>query len=442
MIPFYRLALVAAFISVPLSAQEQDLRSDLAADMPALMELYRDLHTNPELSFQEHETAKKLAGRMRQMGFAVTEGVGRTGVVAVLENGPGPVVLLRTDMDGLPVTERTGLPFASRVTATSNSGAHSGVMHACGHDVHMTSWIGAAQLLSERTGQWSGTLVMIAQPAEELGEGSRAMLEDGLFERFPKPDYAITFHDAAQYPAGMIGYSPGFAMANVDSVDIIVHGVGGHGAYPHTTKDPVVLASSIVTKLQTLVSRESDPLDSAVVTVGSFHAGTKHNVISDEAKLQLTVRSYSDASRALLLDGIRRIVRGEAIAAGIPEDMLPEVTVEQNFTPATYNSPEFTKDMMALLQGRFGEERVREVSPVMGGEDFANYRRADPENIKSLLFWVGGVAPGDYAASQAGEKDLPSLHSALWAPEAATVISTAAESLTVMTLELLGKGAD
>ncbi|GAA4037187.1 amidohydrolase [Parerythrobacter jejuensis] len=428
---------VVSALAIAMPAQANDLREALSEDMPGLMELYRDLHANPELSFEEVETAKKLAIRARELGFDVTEGVGKTGVVAVMRNGDGPTVMLRADMDGLPVVEQTGLPYASKRIATPASGVETGVMHACGHDTHMTAWIGAAQLLAERKDEWSGTLVMILQPAEELGLGALAMLEDGLFERFPKPDYVLGFHDAAQFPAGMIGYSPGYALANVDSVDVTVKGIGGHGAYPHTTKDPIVLASAIVMKLQTLVSRESSPLDPAVVTVGSFLAGSKHNIISDEAKLQLTVRSYSDESRKLLLDGIRRIARGEAIAAGLPDDRMPEVTVIEPYTPSTYNTPEFTEQVMAGLRQRFGDDRVMQVPSVMGGEDFGQFYRADRENIESLIFWVGGVPEDDFAASQRGEMELPSLHSPFWAPDAEKVIVTATEAMAAATLDLM-----
>jgi len=431
--------LAAAALAVVLAApaHADELRDAVAADIPALMELYRDLHAHPELSFQEVETAKKLAARMRELGFAVTENVGRTGVVAVMENGAGPTVMLRADMDGLPVVEQTGLPFASKEVAVPASGVETGVMHACGHDTHMTAWIGAAQQLAERKDEWSGTLVMILQPAEEIGEGALAMIEDRLYTRFPKPDYVIAFHDAAQFPAGTIGYSPGYALANVDSVDITVPGVGGHGAYPHTTKDPIVLASAIVMKLQTLVSRESSPLDPTVVTVGSFHAGAKHNIISDEAKLQLTVRSYSDETRKMLLDGIARIARGEAIAAGMPEDKMPTVTVADPYTPSTFNSPDFTEQVMTGFRTRFGEDRVVEVPSVMGGEDFGQFLRADPDGLKSLIFWVGGVPQAEFDAAQKGEGTLPSLHSPFWAPDAEKVIATAAEALTAATLDLL-----
>ena len=419
-------------------AQADELRNAISADLPALVELYQDLHANPELSFQEVETAKKLAARARALGFAVTEGVGKTGVVAVMTNGDGPTVMLRADMDGLPVIEQTGLPYASKRRAVPATGIETGVMHACGHDTHMAAWIGTAQQLAERRKDWSGTLVMILQPAEEIGEGAKAMLDDGLYTRFPKPDYVLAFHDAAQAPAGTIGYAKGFALANVDSVDIVVPGVGGHGAYPHTTKDPVVLASSIVMRLQTLVSRELNPTDSAVVTVGSFQAGSKHNIISDEARLQITVRSYSDETRKALLDGIARIARGEAVAAGMPEDKLPKVTVADPYTPATYNTPELTDRVVAGLTPRF-EGRVFEVPPVMGGEDFSQFYRADRENVESLILWVGGVKAAEWEKAEKGEITLPSLHSPFWAPDAPVVIATATEALTAATLDLMAK---
>ena len=418
-------------------AMADDLRADLEEDMPQLMEVYRDLHANPELSFQEVRTAKLLAERARALGFEVTEGVGKTGVVAVMRNGDGPTVMLRADMDGLPVVEQTGLPFASTRKGVPASGVETGIMHACGHDTHMTGWLGAAQLLVERKDQWQGTLVMILQPAEEIGLGAIAMIEDGLYTRFPKPDYVLGFHDAAQFPAGMIGFSPGYALANVDSVDITIPGVGGHGAYPHTTKDPIVIASSIVMRLQTLVSRETDPQDAAVVTVGSFHAGAKHNIIPDEARLQLTVRSYSDETRKRLLDGIARIAKAEAQAAGMPEDKMPVVTVEDPYTPSTYNDPGFTEKVADGFRQRFGDDRVVKVPPVMGGEDFSQFKRADPDNVQSFIFWVGGVPQEEFEAAQRGEATLPSLHSPFWAPDAEKVIFTAAEAMAGAVLELI-----
>jgi hippurate hydrolase len=434
------LGAVALMASVAMPAQAQDTRKAIEMDMPSLMDLYRDLHANPELSFQEFRTSAKLAAEAKRLGFTVTEKVGQTGVVAVLKNGPGPVVMLRADMDALPVIEQTGLPYASKVKGVSKSGLETGVMHACGHDTHMTAWVGTARQLVANKDKWSGTLVMILQPAEEIGSGARAMLKDGLYTRFPKPKYVIGFHDAAQFPAGAIGYSSGFALANVDSVDIKVKGVGGHGAYPHTAKDPIVLASRIVGSLQTLVSREVDPQDAAVVTVGSIHGGAKHNIISDEVTMLLTVRSYSDDTRKLLLDGIRRIANGEAMAAGMPNDKMPEITIADNeFTPATYNTPELTARMAELFKQRFGEKRVISTPPVMGGEDFSEFYRADKENVESLIFWVGGVPQAQYDAAMKNKTPLPSLHSPFWAPDADKVISTATEAMTAAAMELMKK---
>ena len=431
------LLTLSLLLAAPAAAQAMD--TQIKAELPSLMAIYDDLHAHPELSFMEVRSAAVMAREARAAGFEVTEKVGGHGIVAVLRNGPGPVVMIRADMDGLPVTEQTGLPGASKVRVVTEQGVETGVMHACGHDTHMTAWIGTARLMAASKDKWSGTLVMIGQPAEERGAGAVAMLKDGLFTRFPKPEYALAFHDAAQFPAGMLAYTPGFALANVDSVDIHVKGVGGHGAYPHTTKDPVVLASRIVGSLQTLVSRELDPQDAAVVTVGSFHAGTKHNIISDEAKLQLTVRSFSDETRKKMLDGIRRISRGEAIAAGMPDDRMPVVSVEEKeFTPSTFNTPDFTLEMGAFLKERFGEARVRQVPAVMGGEDFGQFVRADP-SIKSLIFWVGGVRQAEFDASVKEGRQLPSLHSPFWAPDAPVVVATATEAMTAMTLKLMSK---
>ncbi|WP_205478437.1 amidohydrolase [Sphingomonas arenae] len=434
-----RLLLIAsALLSTP--AMAQDIRSAVAGDMSQLMAVYRDLHANPELSMQEVRSPAKLAAEARKLGFTVTEKVGKTGVVAVMKNGPGPVLMLRADMDGLPVVEQTGLPFASRIRATARSGVETGVMHACGHDTHMTAWLGTAKRLAAMKDRWSGTLVMILQPGEETGEGAKAMLDDGLYTRFPKPSTVLAFHDAAALPAGTIGVTPGYALANVDSVDILVKGVGGHGAYPHTTKDPIVLASRIVTSLQTLVSRENNPADPAVVTVGSFQAGAKHNIISDEARLQLTVRSYTPEVRKLLLDGIRRISRGEAIAAGMPDDRMPVVTVrEEMYTPSTFNTEKISNRALELFTQAFGQDRVRKVPAVMGGEDFSRFWLAD-KSVESLIFWVGGTPKAQYDAARGDPAKLPSLHSPFWAPDAEAVISTATEAMTVAALDVLKKG--
>jgi amidohydrolase len=435
-----RLLLAAAILVLASPASAAALSDAIKGDMPQLMTLYRDLHANPELSMQEVRTPAKLAAEVRKLGFTVTEKVGKSGVVAVMKNGPGPVLMIRADMDGLPVVEQTGLPFASKVRATARAGVETGVMHACGHDTHMAAWIGTAKRLAAMKDQWTGTLVMILQPGEETGEGAKAMLDDGLFTRFPKPGHVIAFHDAAAMPAGVIGVTPGYALANVDSVDISVRGVGGHGAYPQTTKDPIVLASRIVTTLQTLVSRENDPANPAVVTVGSFQAGAKHNIISDEARLQLTVRSYKPEVRKLLLDGIRRITRGEAIAAGLPEDRMPVVTIrEAEYTPATFNTEALSKRALELFTENFGAQRVMKVPAVMGGEDFSRYYLAD-NSIQSLIFWVGGTPRDQYQAAGGDASKLPSLHSPFWAPEAEAVIATATEALTLAALNVLKKG--
>ena len=430
-------ALLCLMTATPASADP--LGDAVAADMPSLLTLYRDLHANPELSMEEFKTSAKLAAEAKKLGFDVTTGVGKTGVVAVMENGPGPVVMLRADMDGLPVVEQTGLPYASKVKGTSRAGGETGIMHACGHDTHMTAWVGAARRLAATRDQWSGTLVMILQPGEETSEGAKAMLEDGLYTRFPKPAYVIAFHDAAALPAGVVGYSNGYALANVDSVDIAVKGVGGHGAYPHTTRDPIVLGARIVGALQTLVSRENDPQSPAVVTVGSFHSGAKHNIISDEATMLLTVRSYSDETRRLLLDGIERIVRGEAIAAGMPEDRMPVVTIrEAEYTPAVFNTDKLTTSTAALFTERFGPERVIATPAVMGGEDFSRYHLAD-KSIESLIFWVGGVPMDKWRAAGGDASKLPSLHSPFWAPDPEPTISTATEAMVTAAMGVLGK---
>jgi hippurate hydrolase len=431
------LAAVAMTAATPVTAAA--LSDKIRADMPMLLALYRDIHAHPELSMEEVRTPALLAPKMRELGFQVTEHVGKTGVVAVMKNGPGPVLLLRADMDALPVKEQTGLPFASQVTGKLPDGTETPVMHACGHDTHIATWLGTARRLAAMKDQWSGTLMMILQPGEERVMGAQAMLDDGLFTRFPKPDYLLAFHDSATLPAGTIGVTRGFALANVDTVNIDVKGVGGHGAYPQNTRDPIVLASRIVTALQTLVSRENDPQQPAVVTVGSFHAGTKSNIIPDDAKLALTVRSYTPETRKLLLDGIRRIARGEAIAAGMPEDRMPTVEIEQPSADATFNTAEFSDHLLKLFGSHFGAGRVVETKPIMASEDFSRFWLAD-KSKQSVIFWVGGVPQSKWDAVKGDTLKLPALHSALWAPDADAVISTATEAMTVATLDILKKG--
>jgi hippurate hydrolase len=428
---------VCGFAQSPLAAREQ-VQSRLQQEYPSLFELYKYLHAHPELSLHEVQSAARVAEELRKAGYEVTAGVGKHGVVAVLRNGPGPTVLVRADMDALPVKEQTGLPYASTVVTKDGQGNDVPVMHACGHDMHMTCLVGTARLLAQLRDVWHGTLVLIGQPAEEVGGGAAAMLADGLFQRFPRPDFCLAIHDDAELAAGTVGYTPGYSGANVDSVDIIVHGVGGHGAYPHKTKDPVVLAAQIVLELQTIASREVRPGEPVVVTVGSIHGGTKRNIIPDQVVLQLTVRSYSDDVRQHTLDSIKRIARGQAIAAGIPEDRLPEVRVADDFTPALYNDPALTERLTVVLKGWFGETNLIQKPPSMGGEDFSEYGRVKPQ-IPICMFNVGAVSPDALKESQRTGKPLPSLHSALWAPIPEPSIKAGVTALTACVLELMGK---
>lgn len=432
------LVILAALLALVSAARADDQLSREAAEAyPSLDRLYKELHAHPELSLMEEKTSAKLTAELRAAGFTVTEKFGGFGVVAVLANGPGPTVLVRTDMDALPVEEQTGLPYASTVKTKNLSGQTVGVMHACGHDVHMTVFVGTARLLAQSRGQWAGTLVLIGQPAEEMGVGARAMLREGLLRRFPKPDYAVALHDSASLPAGTLGLVEGYHMANVDTVNIIVHGVGGHGAYPHLTKDPIVLAARIILSLQTIVSRETKPIYPAVVTVGSIHGGTRPNVIPDLVELQLTLRSYSDEVRAHTIEAIRRICRGEAIATGLPDDLMPEVKVlEDQFHPAAYNDPALTGRVRRVLTARFGADRVKTIDPEMGGEDFGEYGRT-VEHVPLCMFRLGAVAPEKVAESLRTGVALPGLHSSRFAPLPEPTIATGVIAMTSVVLDLL-----
>jgi hippurate hydrolase len=373
--------------------------------------------------------------QLRDLGFEVTTGVGGHGVVGVLKNGAGPTVLVRTDLDALPVTEQTGLPYASKVRALDRQGREVGVMHACGHDMHMTCWTGTARVLAGMKDRWKGTLVFIAQPAEEIGAGARMMLADGLFKRFPKPDYCLALHCNNERPAGQVAYTEGLALANVDSVDIVVRGKGGHGAAPHATIDPIVLAARIVLDLQTIVSREVKPTDPAVVTVGSIQGGTKHNIIPNEVKLQLTVRTTRDDVRKHVLEAIERIARAAAQGARAPE---PIVKVDPGeFTPALFNDPALTQKTVAVFREVLGTERVQARPAVMGGEDFSRYGR---EGIPVFLFWLGTVSAERLAeAEREGGRPMPSLHSDQYYPLPEPSIKTGVLTMSAAVLNLLGK---
>jgi len=401
--------------------------------MPDLEKLYLDLHQSPELSQHEEKTSAKMADRLRALGYEVTTGFGGYGVVGILRNGKGPTVMIRTDLDALPVEEKTGAPYASKVRTKDDAGNDVAVMHACGHDTHMTSWVGAGTLLARGKDKWRGMVMMIGQPDEEKDSGARAMLKAGLFTKFQKPDFAIAMHDSADMPAGIVGVTAGYVLANVDSVDLTIVGRGGHGAYPYKTVDPVVIAARTILALQTIASRENNPLDPVVITVGSIHGGTKHNIIPDEVKLQLTVRSYKDDVRKRLIDSITRIAKAEAAAAGAPRE--PRITLLTGDS-STYNDPALAKRLVEVFRRSFGSDRVTEPQPVMASEDFSEYGRA---GVPALLVWVGGVNPAKYQAAKVAGTPLPSLHSSEWLPDYSPTIRMGASSLTLAALELLGR---
>ena len=435
------LALTAAsalFAWQPATAQSTDLSTAIAADYDQKLEaLFVDFHRNPELSYKETRTAAIMAKEWRASGFTVTETVGGTGVVAVMKNGDGPTLMLRADMDGLPLVEDSGLDYMSTAKQVSIDGQEKPVMHACGHDVHITSLIGTGRQLAGMKDKWAGTLVLIAQPAEERIGGAKLMMDDGLYSRFPKPDYAVAFHVSSGLPTGKLAIREGIVSSSSDSVDITVHGVGAHGASPHRGKDPIVMAAQIIMKLQTIVSREIAPLKPGVITVGSLHSGFKHNIISDRAEMQLTVRSDDEETRKKLLDGIKRIAENVGRLNGMPEDKLPEVKVSHESTPANYNNVAMTQRVKAVFAGRFGEdvfdERPREG---MGAEDFAYF--VEPNTgVPGVYFSVGGTPQADFDREDAGGAQVPSHHSPFFkvAPRESVTLGT--EAMTAAALELL-----
>ena len=403
-----------------------------------LFDLYKELHANPELSYQETETSARLAVMLKEIGYEVTEGFGGNGVVAILKNGKGKTIMLRADMDGLPVKERTGVSYASKKKVINLEGQEVFTMHACGHDIHMTVLIGAARALIESRNKWQGTLILILQPAEEVSGGARAMLREGLYSKYPRPDYNLALHVSADLEAGKVGYLSGYAMANVDSVDILVKGIGGHGAYPHKTKDPIMLATQLVMALQTIVSREISPLEPAVVTVGSIHGGTKHNVIPNEVKLQLTIRSYSDSVRNKTLAGIKRIAENLARSAGLPNTLYPVITIKDEYTPAVFNDPKLTRKLKQSFEKALGKDSVIQVSQVMAGEDFGMYGRIKPI-IPTSLFWLGSVNKTKYNLSNKRGNPLPSLHSDVFMPDPIPTINTGIKALTQAAHDLFNK---
>jgi amidohydrolase len=431
------IAVVAIGVAVP-SAQRDGTAwttpapAEIDAIYPDIEALYIDLHRNPELAFQETQTAAKLAARTKALGFDVTTGVARTGIVAVMKNGPGPTVMLRTELDALPVEEKTGLPFASTVVVKNASGQSTPVMHACGHDIHMSAWAGTARLMAAHRDRWRGTLVLIGQPAEEGGGGALAMLKDGLFTRFPRPDFAMSLHDDDTMPAGTIGYHAGYFRAMSDAVTVTVYGRGGHAAMPHTTVDPIVLAARIVLALQTVVSRENNPVDPVVVTVGSIHGGTQGNIIPEEVRLQLSVRTYTPDVRSRTLAAIRRIAKGEAEAAGAPRAPLVEAPAVAT-NPPVYNDPATTLRLAGALKKGLGDEKVIEMPQKMTSEDFAEYGLA---GVPSVLLHVGAVDPIKLSAARQSGQPVPAPHSPEWAPDREPTLKGAIRAEVTALLEL------
>jgi amidohydrolase len=438
------LLLACGFACLSCPAQDAKLNSMAGQELPALVSTYKALHAAPELSGHEEKTSALLAERLRALGYDVTDHIGKYensdwkgyGIVAILKNGSGPTVLVRADMDGLPVEEKTGLPYASKVRTKDDAGADVPVMHACGHDIHVTAMIGYAKVLAELKDRWHGTLMLVGQPAEEKVGGAKAMLADGLYARFGKPDYAIALHDGPSL-AGTVSYTPGYALSSATSVDVTMRGRGAHGSAPQASKDPIVLAAEYIMAIQTIVSRERSPFDPAVVTVGSIHGGTKHNIIPDDVHLQLTVRTYNEEVRQQVLASLKRIANGLAEAAGVPADRMPIVEVSES-TMATYNNPEMTARVAAALKRELGAGNAIEAPPVMASEDFG-YFGGEDHAIPSVMFTVGAIDAERMEASRKSGTPLPSLHSSLFYPAPEATIRTAVEAMTAAVLELMKK---
>src|SRR5215510_3307513 len=439
-------ALLVSICIAPALLAQQSLDALIDRELPQLVATYKMLHAAPELSHYEIKTSAFVAAQLRSFGYTVTENVGKYdnplwkghGVVAVMKNGDGPTILVRTDLDALPVEEKTGLPYASSVKTKNDAGQEVGVMHACGHDVHITSFLGTAKMLAQLKQEWHGTLILVGQPAEETIDGAKAMLAGGLYSMVPKPDFAIALHDNADLEAGKVAYCPGFALANSTSVEITIRGLGGHGSKPEATKDPIVVAAQVILALQTIISRENSPLDPAVLTVGSIHGGAKSNIIPDEVKMLLTVRSYKEEVRQHILASIERITKNIAAAAGIPDDRSPIVKAsETGMTPALYNDPKLTERVAKALQNALGAENVVQIPPIMASEDFGRYSL--DQQIPSLLFNLGVIEPSKVAASKQSGKPLPSLHSSLFAPVPEPTLRTGVKAMTAAVLELMKK---
>ena len=414
---------------------KNEFKSYLEKDIPYLKNLYLNIHQNPEISLMEKETSIKLADELKKIGFDVTENFGGYGVVGVYKNGNGPTILYRTDMDALPMEEKTELPYASKVITKNFDGNDVGTMHSCGHDMHMTVWTGTARALVERKDDWNGTIIMIGQPAEEIGAGAAMMLKEGLFEKFPVPNYGIALHSSPTIPSGKVGFGKGYIMANTESVDIKVYGQGAHGASPHMSIDPIVTASVIIMELQTIVSRNINPLDDAVITVGSIKGGTKHNIIPDEVDLQLTIRTYKEEVRNLIHKRIKEICNGVASSMGLEKSRWPKVVIPDTFTPANYNDEKLVDIMKKVSISAIGDENVVVSEPQMVGEDFARYGNTD-HDIPTVMYWLGTVPKERIEKYNLGEYALPALHSPFYYPEIENSIRTGVLVSTESLIEL------
>ena len=414
---------------------KNEFKSYLEKDIPYLKNLYLDIHQNPEISLMEKETSIKLADELKKIGFDVTENFGGYGIVGVYKNGNGPTILYRTDMDALPMEEKTELHYASKVITKNFDGNDVGTMHSCGHDMHMTVWTGTARALVERKDDWNGTIIMIGQPAEEIGAGAAMMLKEGLFEKFPVPNYGIALHSSPTIPSGKVGFGKGYIMANTESVDIKVYGQGAHGASPHMSIDPIVTASVIIMELQTIVSRNINPLDDAVITVGSIKGGTKHNIIPDEVDLQLTIRTYKEEVRNLIHKRIKEICNGVASSMGLEKSRWPKVVIPDTFTPANYNDEKLVDIMKKVSISAIGDENVVVSEPQMVGEDFARYGNTN-HDIPTVMYWLGTVPKERIEKYNLGEYALPALHSPFYYPEIENSIRTGVLVSTESLIEL------
>jgi hippurate hydrolase len=432
------------FLAAAVSSPAQDLKTFVDGQVVGLVGVYKDLHAHPELSHQEARTSALVADELRKAGYTVTEHVGKYpdgsqayGVVAILENGPGPRLLIRSDLDALPVVEDTGLSYASHVHAKNAAGQDVGVMHACGHDIHMTTLIGTGRALAALKSQWHGTVMLIGQPSEETIDGAKAMLADHLYERFGKPNMAIALHDTNLHPAGQIGVTSGPALSGATSIDVTMRGIGSHGSRADLGKDPIVMAAQFITQIQTIASRQTDPRDPVVVTVGDIHAGTRRNIIPDEAKMELTLRAFNEKTREAAISGIRRAAQGVALAAGVPEDRAPIITLLENeATPVTYNDPALTSRIRTAITGVLGAQNVVDDPPVMASEDFG-LLGLDGRQIPAVMFWLGAMDPAKFAEASAAGKELPGLHSNHFEPLPEPTLRTGVEAMASAAIALL-----